>query len=253
MQLTKSYRRNNNNISQSQLLDAVSSNEQQQQAPDYHGTLLVVEHSKLCITPGITVGFGLGTPAEDVPIHAHDKLYKAIHSLRPEEACGYTKVSDCLELVEDFLLEAVRARTPTSAGMQRVGAEDEEDDNDNDNTTTNSTHHHPHARHPKIPHPSPVKMFLYWDLMHDDFHVLREQVQYTNRYILNHLVPIAKDNLRGQCTSDHSCKVRTNEQQATKCIYGLPYSVSQSSLDLQEGTKEKLLKIIEENNNNNNK
>ena len=65
------------------------------------------------------MGFGIDTMAEEVPIHAHDKLYEAIRTLKPEEACGYTKSSDCLELVEDFLLMAVRARTPTSAGTVR--------------------------------------------------------------------------------------------------------------------------------------
>ena len=155
-------------------------------AVDYHGSLLIIEHSKLCITPGITVGFGIGTPADQVPIHAHDKLFQAIHDLAPEEACGYRKASHCLELVEDFLLVAVRARTPTSAGMQRV-----ED------------------RKHKKPQASPKKTFLFWGLLHDDFAVLREQIKFTNQFILNHLVPIAKDNLEGQCTSDHSCKVRT--------------------------------------------
>jgi hypothetical protein len=42
-----------------------------------------------------------------------------------------------------------------------------------------------------------------WDLLHDDFAVLREQIKFTNKYILDHLVPIARDNLDGQCTSEH--------------------------------------------------
>lgn len=180
------------------------------QNSDYYGSLLVVQHSKLCITPGITVGFGIGTDASEVPIHSHDKLLHRIHSLEPEYACGYRKASDCLELVEDMLLVAVRARTPTSAGMQRVEVAD------GVSTDKNSTS----ARKKKEPpHPSPIKMYLFWDLLHDDFFVLREQIQFTNRYILNHMLDIAKDNLEGQCTSGHSCK---------------------------DATKEKLLKIIEE-------
>ncbi|CAB9521720.1 expressed unknown protein [Seminavis robusta] len=197
----------------------------QQELVDYYGSLLVVEHSKLCITPGITVGFGIGTPADQVPIHAHDKLFQEIRSLAPHNACGYEHVKDCLELVEDFLLVAVRARTPTSAGMQRVEMEQEEQDNDtttNNTTTTKNNKKKKKKKHhkPTPPHVSSFRMYLYWDLLHDDFGVLREQIKYTNRYILDHLVPIAKDNLQGQCTSDHSCK---NE------------------------TKDKLLKIIAEN------
>lgn len=188
---------------------------------DFYGSLKVVEHSKLCITPGITVGFGVGTPANQVPIHAHDKLFQEIHDLDPEDACGYHKSSQCLELVEDFLLVAVRARTPTSAGMQRVDntnadvvevAEGGDGDENTNHTKLNA------KKHNKQPKQSQLRTFLFWDLLHDDFALLREQIKYTNQYILNHLVPIAKDNLEGQCTSDHSCK---------------------------EATKEKLMKIIE--------
>jgi hypothetical protein len=173
---------------------------------DYHGTLLVIEHSKLCITPGITVGFGIGTASDEVPVHSHDKLFKAIHSLKPKDACGYDKASHCLELVEDFLLMAVRARTPTSAGMQRVGTEEDEDEED---ATTGSGNHTNKGKHKKKrpPKVSPSRMYMFWELLHDDFFVLREQIKYTNKYILDHLVPIAKDNLEGQCTSEHSCKV----------------------------------------------
>ena len=187
-----------------------------QKTVDYFGSLKVIEHSKLCITPGITVGFGIGTTSDEVPIHAHDKLFRAIHDLEAEEACGYDEASQCLELVEDFLLVAVRARTPTSAGMQRVegtsGSDDSENavNNHNDKSSnggTNTTKH----KHKKRKHSdaSALRTFLFWDLLHDDFAVKREQIKYTNQFILNHLVPIAKDNLEGQCTSDHSCKVCT--------------------------------------------
>jgi len=170
---------------------------------DYYGSLLAVEHSNLCITPGITVGFGIGTSSDQVPIHAHDKLFKAIHDLKPENSCGYEKASDCLELVEDFLLVAVRARTPTSAGMQRVGAE--VDDDGGKSSKTSTEYHKKH--HKKKPQVSYLRTYLFWDMLHDDFSILREQIRHTNQFILNHLVPIAKDNLEGQCTSDHSCKV----------------------------------------------
>jgi hypothetical protein len=106
---------------------------------DYYGTLMVIEHSRLCITPGITVGFGIGTSSDQVPIHAHDKLFKAIHGLQAKDACGYNKASHCLELVEDFLIVAVRARTPTSAGMQRVGADDEDDAGGSGNDTASKS------------------------------------------------------------------------------------------------------------------
>ena len=184
---------------------------------DYYGSLQVIEHSKLCITPGITVGFGIDTRSDEVPTHAHDKLYEAIHDMDPEQACGYDKSSRCLELVEDFLVVAVRARTPTSAGMQRIEGITDDDDttngDDGGNNATSSTNNANQTstkkkkKKNKTPQIGPTKFYIFWDLLHDDFAVRRERIKYTNRYILNHLVPIAKDNLIGQCTSDHSCKV----------------------------------------------
>jgi len=98
---------------------------------------------------------------------------------------------------------AVRARTPTSAGMQRVGAE--VDDDGGKSSKTSTEYHKKH--HKKKPQVSYLRTYLFWDMLHDDFSILREQIRHTNQFILNHLVPIAKDNLEGQCTSDHSCKV----------------------------------------------
>ena len=188
---------------------------------DYYGTLQVVQHSKMCITPGITVGFGIGTKSDNVPIHPHDKLFDAIHGLHQDQGCGYHQVSDCLELVEDFLLVAVRARTPTSAGMLNVDTNNNNNKDDSNDSNDHHTHNNNRTKtkqkkrryHQKV-EVSNMRNYLYWDLLHHDFAVLREQIKFTNQFILHHLVAIAKDNLKGQCTTDHSCKVRRFATQA---------------------------------------
>ena len=52
-----------------------SNSQQQQQQP---GKLVAIEHKKICITPGMTVGFNRGVQLEEVPIYPHDVLYKKL-------------------------------------------------------------------------------------------------------------------------------------------------------------------------------
>jgi len=152
----------------------------------FHG-ILKASQPNLCITPGLTVGFPVGTTAEDVPIHAHHLLLVNIQTRTPvAEACGLPVAADCLLFVEDFAFEAVRARTPTSAGMLHIGS----DINHDDETTRSAW----------------LQKGLQ-DMLHSSFGILRQKVNWVNQYISDHLVDIAYDNLMGQCTTGHSCKV----------------------------------------------
>ena len=45
-----------------------------------------------------------------------------------------------------------------------------------------------------------------------DFHIDAEDVRIANRFIHQNIVEIAKDNLKGQCTPGHSCKLSSKEQ-----------------------------------------
>jgi hypothetical protein len=145
-----------------------------------------VSHSQLCITPGITVGFPVGVEEREVPIHPHHLLAKRIRSTPPEEGCGYDVTADCLIFVRTFVFEAIRSRTPTSAGMLNVIGEV------GDNSTWQS----------------PWLVYAYWNMLHESFGIQREQVQWMQQYLSEHLIDIARDNLLGQCTTGHSCKVR---------------------------------------------
>jgi hypothetical protein len=157
-----------------------------------YGSLSGVAHSQLCITPGITVGFPVGVQEHEVPVHPHHLLAKRIQTAPVEEGCGYKNTSDCLIFVHTFIFEAIRSRTPTSAGMLNVGVA--EIDNDNANTVTST---------------SPWATYAYWNMLHESFRIPRQQVQWMQHYLSDHLIEIARDNLLGQCTTGHSCKVRT--------------------------------------------
>ena len=126
-----------------------SNNTSTQQRP---GVLVAIEHKKICITPGMTVGFNRGVQLEQVPIYPHDVLYKKLSQKKKKKNNSTAIVSDCypnnnghlplpqlptdghddhyhgkklpilpcLDMAEEFILGAIRSRAWTSAGMQRV-------------------------------------------------------------------------------------------------------------------------------------
>eukprot|EP00934_Nitzschia_sp_Nitz4_P002462 Nitzschia sp. Nitz4//scaffold118_size93875//27692//28942//NITZ4_004782-RA/size93875-processed-gene-0.57-mRNA-1//-1//CDS//3329533706//2452//frame0 len=149
------------------------------------GMVNPVQHTRLCVTPGITVGFNVGVRSEQVPIEAHDLLYKHLeHSSSCYKKAPTKKEGSrplCLDLVDDFLFSAVRSRTWTSAGMLDVSLGEE-----------------------KVPKPAVTNKL--WQFLHDSFHIQTAAIQETQQYLLDHKAQIAYENLLGQCTSSHSCK-----------------------------------------------
>lgn len=159
-----------------------------------------MEHSKLCITPGITVGFAVGVKATDVPIYDHDKIYKEIAERGGCHKSSSTNVAtdnaerklECLHWVDDVLVfAAIRSRTLTSAGMRHVAATE-----DNNATTKNAVHVL-----------SPGLMQHMWRYVETYYFISRPDVEQTQGHLQEHVLEIAQDNLQGQCTSGHSCKV----------------------------------------------
>jgi hypothetical protein len=148
-----------------------------------HGVVTGARHANYCVTPGITAGFPVGTPEADVPIQPHHKLAAWIRDAPANEACGAKTSADCLEFVDDLIFGAARSRTPTSAGMLNVEA-------------------------PSVIEKGFLK-YAYWDVMHDAFGLDRYKMKSINKYLSEHIVEIARDNLMGQCTTGHSCKVCT--------------------------------------------
>lgn len=153
------------------------------------GLVQPMEHEKLCITPGITVGYSVGITK--VPQYDHDVLYKEIqahggcHSNNEKDddddsSSENDNNMDCIQLVDDLSFVAVRARTPTSAGMKDVELEKE------------------------ILDKQGIK--LMWKAMNKLFFIEKSKAEETNAYILENVQQIAKENLEGQCTKGHSCK-----------------------------------------------
>jgi hypothetical protein len=151
-----------------------------------YGALFGTRHDHFCITPGITVGFPVGVDESTVPTYAHDRIVVTIRDeLTQEEGCGLPTPSKCLQFIDNFLFCAIRSRTPTSAGMLHVQLRDS-----------------------WLVDPRTWLNYAYWEIVHESFGLKREQIKQMNRYLLDHLVSIAQENLLGQCTTGHSCKVR---------------------------------------------
>ena len=144
------------------------------------GVTNAVQHTLLCVTPGITIGFPVGTPYEDVRQFEHTRIIKDINK---EGGCGLSNNTACVDLVTAFPMMAVRSRTPTSAGMMGIRMEAKD----------------------ALPED---KRLLLWKLLQSKyFGIGADDVRKANRFIHQNIVDIAKDNLKGQCTPGHSCKV----------------------------------------------
>lgn len=161
-----------------------------------YGVIQGIQHTALCITPGITVGYNVGTSEVSVPVYSHDQLYNKIkHPIDDNEKhmndCGINNPSDCLQFIETFIFEAIRSRTPTSAGMLRVEPSYDELQHQHKWWVT----------------------YAFWNMLHDSFGygITRTSLSYMNSYISYHLLDIVTDNIRGQCTTGHSCKDTAKE------------------------------------------
>ena len=172
---------------------------------EFVGALVPIQHEKLCITPGMTVGYNVGTM--QAPLVPHDLLYKQLHHSHEcysaehgsSESSGALKNvnstkppnSSCLEFVDELLFVAIRSRTLTSAGMRNIDA----------------------SQYGKQAAKSVQQMERkLWEVLEDRFeigdaHLLNQ----TQSYLQDYSVQIAQDNLKGQCTSGHSCKEQAKQ------------------------------------------
>ena len=155
-----------------------------------YGVLQGVTHTHLCITPGITTAYNSHTRERSVPVFAHDTLVQQLRMGRTSSTssnttnpidCGYGNSSFCLQFIETFLFEAIRSRTPTSAGMLQI--------------------------QPKQIYDTTYIHYMFWNVLYSSFMgVTRTNMRYIQEYFNTHIIDIARDNLLGQCTTGHSCK-----------------------------------------------
>lgn len=150
-----------------------------------HGYLAAIKRRD-CVTPGLTTGYGLNVTRADLPAGQHAKLHKALPS------CTDTIMTRCLMRFGKLYPGAIRARSPTSAGMNGVifGKYG------NRKMYRNAVNQ------------LDLQQIL-WGGVEKAFCITKQDTAAIRSYLMNHLVDIAKDNLKGQCTKGHSCKSKS--------------------------------------------
>lgn len=134
----------------------------------------------ICVTPGLSWATQPNaTPNFTVQHHLIKKKTKGCHEVNnPYLGCWYElPVANA-----DQDVMAIRARTPTSTGMNAVVMEDHNWDKRQARTDKAS-----------------------WPLLNPSFAISLPNVQESHKYLSNHLTELVKENLEGQCTKDHSC------------------------------------------------
>ena len=141
---------------------------------DTRGALLgVAPHN--CVSTGLTWGYHMDATAHDRTITAHNK----IHAHLP--LCREAKTS-CLEWIHmKTPPAAIRARTPTSAGMRNILL---------DSTSTNKK---------QMASPWKDQQDLLWQQLFALFGIEAKRVWTLRAYLERHLPEIVSDALAGQC------------------------------------------------------
>jgi hypothetical protein len=158
----------------------------------------------ICISPGLTVAFPAGAFDRVNPgYREHTVVGETINKLKMRESCGYneTSKSKCLVILNaessNGSFPVIRARTPTSTGMGKVLVSNHEMSKEAKKTMDRLT------------------------VLQVDYNISRDGLQWLNKYMEEHVVDISTENLKGQCTKGHSCKVRWLLEQCVKGLTGL--------------------------------
>jgi len=145
--------------------------------------MLLAMKDQGCISAGLTIGYTDGLSVHELPPIKHQNLGHIVPSCKKQKL-------PCLDYIT-LLPTALRARTPTSAGMLNVllGS---------------------HEKVDKKYHQGAIDQEKYqdqiWNLAFPRFGFTRQQASHLRTYLTNHLAGIAQDNLIGQCSLGHSCK-----------------------------------------------
>ena len=159
------------------------------------GALLGLK-SGMCITPGLTFETAFGAHRSDIPVSKHTRIQKTVPAC-PEVKDGgadgsSSSSSKCLIKLGGDLPLALRARTPTSAGMDHVLIAQHTED----------TFPMQHLQKSKWKDSQKAL----WESLPVLFGVEATDLWRARAGIQANLAAIAKDALEGQCTKGHSCK-----------------------------------------------
>jgi hypothetical protein len=139
-----------------------------------------------CISAGLSIGYTTGVSSHDLPPIKHDQLHKMVPKCGDDAASQ----SKCLAH-SDLAVAAIRARTPTSAGMFNVLW-----------NATNSTD----SAYKRGAQAQEAQQEKLWAIAESRFGFRMKTAKHVHDYLNLHMHEIALDNLRGQCTRGHSCK-----------------------------------------------
>jgi hypothetical protein len=138
-----------------------------------------------CISAGLTIGYTEGVQVHDLPAIKHDQLPKVVPSCKKKK-----KKSKCLDFI-NLIPAALRARTPTSAGMLNILLK---------------TKGKADPRYQKGALSQESLQFRLWNLIGSRFGFTNDNAAQLHNYLKRNMRAIAVDNLKGQCTGGHSCK-----------------------------------------------
>lgn len=151
-----------------------------------------------CITPGLTWGYTTQANRSDIPVSKHQQIFskvpKCVRDKHHQQHGNITnRTGKCLmKLGTDKVPAALRARTPTSAGMDHVYISNHTEDKFPLEQIYKSVWRN-------------VQSELY-DALISLFGIDQDQLLSTRNYIESNLIAIVQDALDGQCTKGHSCK-----------------------------------------------
>ncbi|KAL3823411.1 hypothetical protein ACHAXA_004286 [Cyclostephanos tholiformis] len=180
-------------------------------ASDSPGMLQVLQIPYTCITPGLTLGFAVGTREKDVPRYPHDKLFWELtvnHNItgtrnkasagevvdgNDVHDCGLYPSSRCAVYVQHPRVSAFRSRSLTSAGMNNIETRGK----------------------PSLATDDAYDAFasrLWEHTIKDHFGIETERAMEAANFLHANYLGTIRDNLRGQCNHGHSCKISSIEK-----------------------------------------
>ncbi|CAJ1953973.1 unnamed protein product [Cylindrotheca closterium] len=183
----------------------VKQDDPQTAPPNVTGTLLSIR-STICITAGLSVAYVAPDPAAsgvqtlDLP---STQKHTAIHRNLPK--CGSKQAKDkhhsggCVDFF-NLVPTAIRARSPTSAGMYNILWPH--------HTHENFTEEPPKLqdRYLKEAKRQAIDQAKFWKASEYYFDFGESSASRVHAYLSDHMKEIAEENLVGQCTHGHSCK-----------------------------------------------
>jgi hypothetical protein len=158
-------------------------------AEEHYGALFSLKDQG-CISTGLTIGYTDGIGHSDLPPIKHDQLGQTVRSCGDDESNN-----NCLDFVK-VVPAALRARTPTSAGMLNILFKKQKG-------KANRQYEKGALKQKGLQAPL-------WDLAGSKFGYTKAKAVPLHQYLQANVHSIAVDNLKGQCTTGHSCKKSSN-------------------------------------------